>query len=87
MQIEIDEHLRMTLEFMQANIPEAKLLGVANAVPQAARLLWDHVPKEPVLVAALTKKKECSPLLQHATVLIPVDNCVGGDSAVAEDAL
>lgn len=44
--LKVDEHVQATLEFMQENIPSSKLIGVAEAIPQLARLLWND-PQEP----------------------------------------
>jgi hypothetical protein len=37
MEIVIDEHAKMVLEFMQENIPASRLIGVAESLPQMAR--------------------------------------------------
>ena len=47
MQFVIDEHVKAVLEFMQENVPASKLIGVAESVPQMARLLWDRFQQEP----------------------------------------
>ena len=53
MQLEVDDHLKSVMEFMQSNIPASKLIGVADNLPQMARLLWGRYPQEPVVGASL----------------------------------
>ena len=47
MKITLDEHLQSVLEYMQQNIPTGKLVGVAEALPDMARLLWSRYSQEP----------------------------------------
>lgn len=47
MKITLDEHLQLALEYMQQNIPANKLVGVAEKLPDMARLLWSHYSQEP----------------------------------------
>jgi hypothetical protein len=47
MQFQVDSDLQAVLEFMQVNIPTAKLVGVAESLPQMGRLLWGHFSQEP----------------------------------------
>ena len=47
MKITLDEHLQSLLEYMQKNIPASKLVGVAEKVPDMARLLWEQYSQEP----------------------------------------
>jgi hypothetical protein len=47
MKITLDEHLRLVLEYMQQNIPTSKLVGIAEKLPDMARLLWSHYSQEP----------------------------------------
>jgi hypothetical protein len=48
MPFEVDEHLKSVLEFMQRSIPTCKLVGIAEKMPEMARLLWGHYSQEPV---------------------------------------
>lgn len=57
MNLVVDEHLRATLEFMQASIPEAKLIHIADRIPELARLLWGQFPQEPLSVLTLQLPK------------------------------
>jgi hypothetical protein len=75
-----DNDLKMVLEFMQDNIPAAKLTGIAETLPQMARLLWAHYPQEPVQPASFFLKKECNQLPLSANECAPVPRCAGGDS-------
>jgi hypothetical protein len=47
MKITLDEHLQSVLEYMQQNVPANKLLGVAEKLPDMARLLWSRYSQEP----------------------------------------
>jgi len=47
MKIKLDEHLQLLLEYMQQNIPTSKLVGVAEKLPDMARLLWSDYSQEP----------------------------------------
>ena len=53
MQFEIDPDVQAVLEFMQGRIQACKLVGIAEALPQIAKLLWGHNPQEPVRVVSL----------------------------------
>jgi len=48
MHMAADEHLLAVASFMQANVPQSKILAVADALPQLAGLLWssDVAPEE-----------------------------------------
>lgn len=52
----IDEHAKSVLEFMQSNIPSSKLVGIAERLPQMAKLLWDRYPQEAVTAVELRSK-------------------------------
>ena len=54
MQFEIDPDVQAVLEFMQGRIQACKLVGIAEALPQMARLLWNHNGQEPVHPCSLT---------------------------------
>jgi len=56
-ELAIDEHLKATVVFMRENIPEPKLLGIAESLPGLARLLWGGRPQEPCLPLELRPKK------------------------------
>jgi hypothetical protein len=47
MQLVLDVHVKAVVEFMQSNIPTAKLIGVAESLPKIGRLLWDGYEQEP----------------------------------------
>jgi hypothetical protein len=81
-----DNDLKLVLEFMQDNIPVAKLTGVADALPQMARLLWSSYPQEPVIAASFFIAKECNPSPLPASECVPVLGNAGGGSVVAEGA-
>jgi hypothetical protein len=53
MDLVVDKDVKAVLEFMQTTIPTAKLIGVAESLPQLARLLWGHFPQEPYQGASL----------------------------------
>src|SRR3982074_1623082 len=86
-QLVVDEHVKAVLDFMQTEIPTAKLLGVADGLPQLARLLWGHFPQEPLSVIDLVLLKmdleNQSPQVSNESHLVTA--CAGGDSVVAVD--
>jgi hypothetical protein len=69
MNFEIDLDVQMVLEFMQKNLPVARLKGVAEAIPQMAALLWSRYPQEAVIAAFIRGKPlastECVPIRDH----------------------
>ena len=67
MQIAFHEDAKAVLEFMQSNVPTNRLLGVAEALPQMARLLWSGYPQEPLSVMRL----ESEPI-KHETQSIAI---------------
>jgi hypothetical protein len=85
MQLIADEHLQMVLEFMQSNIPMYKLVGVAEHLPEMARLLWRHVPQEPLTLLALRPIAVSMPceIQPVATESDPDQACAGDDSVAA----
>ena len=58
-QLVLNDHVKEVLEFMQSNIPTTKLVGVAEKLPEMARLLWGHFPQEPYMVLSLVRPKIC----------------------------
>jgi hypothetical protein len=52
--LEIDTDVRVTAEFMQQNIPAARLVGVAAGLQAVAPLLWGQHEAEPVQVLRLS---------------------------------
>ena len=54
--LEVDVHLEKLLDYMQNNIPAHKLIGIAEGLPQTARLLWGGYSQEPVRLFVLTAK-------------------------------
>ncbi len=53
MEVVFDSDVLMILEVMQSSIPANKLIGIAEVLPHAARLLWGNCPQEPVIAASL----------------------------------
>ena len=53
MQLEIDCDVKAVAEFMQANMPASKLLGVATAIGRLAPILWGHFSADDVYALAL----------------------------------
>jgi hypothetical protein len=50
----LDDDVKVVLEFMQEKIPASKLVGVAERMPQIAKLLWDRYPQEAVTALSLS---------------------------------
>lgn len=46
MRLEMDEDLKLVAEFMQMNLPAARLVAVASALKAIAPVLWDHYEAE-----------------------------------------
>ena len=44
MKFVVDEHLQLVLEYIQLNVPVAKLIGVSERLPELARLLVGSFP-------------------------------------------
>jgi len=82
MQFSADEHVQIVLEFLQSNIPANKLMGIAECLPQMARLLWGHFQQEPFIPIELRLPKMVgeNPSLQVATESSPVQACADGGS-------
>jgi hypothetical protein len=53
MELIMDGDLQAVAEFMQSNVPAAKLVSVADSLTAVARLLWSQYPQEPCTVARL----------------------------------
>jgi hypothetical protein len=51
MEVVLDSDVKAVAEFMQNNIPAAKLIGVAEALPTLASILWSQYPQESVQAA------------------------------------
>lgn len=52
-----DKDVQSVLIFMQSNVPGEKLLGLAEALPVASRLLWGHYRQEPFIPLKLDEPK------------------------------
>jgi hypothetical protein len=50
----IEPDVQKVIRFMAENLPVAKLIGVADAIPALARLAWGHCPQEPCVPVYLT---------------------------------
>jgi hypothetical protein len=82
----MDEHVKAVLEFMQENIPTAKLIGIADCLPQMGRLLWGKYRQEPfdsLRIESESATKVADRLRLVANESSPERQCVGGDSAAA----
>jgi hypothetical protein len=67
----VDVDAQNVLEFMQRKIQASRLIGVADMLPQIARLLWSQHPQEPCTAASLVvpKPTDCDLSRQGANVL------------------
>jgi hypothetical protein len=74
MNVEIDTDLKNVLEFMQRNTPTHKLIGVADALPKIAGLLWIRHEQEPIVAITMRETR----LISTEFALGP--DGVGGDS-------
>jgi len=84
MQVEIDEHVNATLEFMEPHIPASKLCGVAESIPELARLLWSHIQQEPCVSLNLghPKMAEANQTRSASIESSLVPACADGDFVV-----
>lgn len=46
MKLSVDQDVQAVIEYMQSNIPAAKLIGVAEKLPELARLLWSDYSQD-----------------------------------------
>jgi hypothetical protein len=53
----VEDDVMSVLEFMQRNIPTAKLCSVASRLPEIGRLLWGHYPQEPLIAVHLSEPR------------------------------
>lgn len=86
MEIVLDSEVRAVAEFMQSNIPIAKLVSVADNLPMLARLLWSHFSQESCHAAAFGAPKTGpeNRSLSDAKESIPDKRSADGDFAEAE---
>jgi hypothetical protein len=82
MQVEIDEHVKSVLEFMQGNVPTEKLVGVASALAEIGKPLWGRFPQEAFVPFNFCESKS-GPSQPTASESAPVLACAGGDSEAA----
>ena len=70
MTIEMNPDVQAVIEFMQATVEASRLVGVAESIPQIARLLWSDGLQEPCYPIALVLPKPtgCDPSLLGAIV-------------------
>jgi hypothetical protein len=50
----IEPDVQKVIRYMEENIVAARLVGVAAALPDIARLAWGHIPQEPCVAVQLT---------------------------------
>ncbi len=58
MQIEVNRDVKAVLEFMKDKVPAERAIGVADALPNMARLLWSNCPQEPCTPMFLSVPKQ-----------------------------
>ena len=59
MELILDTDVQMVLETMQRNISAEKLVGVADVLPQLARILWGRYASAPVHGCELRSEPIC----------------------------
>ncbi len=87
MELQIDGDLQSVAEFMQKNIPAAKLLSVAEDLPKIGRLLWARYPQEPSLGLMLSELTLTNGLQPNANECAPGMHCAGDGSVAGACAL
>jgi uncharacterized protein (DUF2267 family) len=86
MQFVVDEHVKAVLEFMWRRVPAAKVVSVAEAIPQLTRLLWGENPQEPVSAISLQVDPAIKREAQNQSRSVSIGSslgsvCVGDGSA------
>lgn len=87
MRLVMDDDVQRVCEFMQASVPTAKLVAVADGLASLAPLLWGTYQGEAVSALRLSSKpiSACDRHRpQDATEPCPVLLCAGGDDPAAE---
>jgi hypothetical protein len=82
-QLRMDEHLKQVLLFMQRNIPTSKLIGVADAIPMTARLLWERHEQESLQAIEITEPSISCGTRPDATESYRDRACADGDFETA----
>lgn len=57
-QLLIDKDVAQVISFMQENIPTTKLMGIADKLPEIAKLLWSHYSAEPFTLLELFRGQQ-----------------------------
>ena len=85
MEFVLDNDVQAVAEFMQDNVPAAKLRAVAESLPKLARLLWEDIPQEPLQPASLkvTCLGRADAQQPSATVLAGMPSVGDGSGAAA----
>lgn len=83
MELVLDSDVRGVAEFMQRTIPAVKLLAVAEALPQLARLLWENFQQEPIRAAMLQVTCLGRADVQPPNASVLLDSSGVGDGSVA----
>lgn len=85
MELALDPDVQAVAEFMQKSLTAAKLISVADVMPNVARLLWSQYPQEPCVGLKLSEAGVSCDSPRDASVSGPVPLCVDGDSVAATD--
>jgi hypothetical protein len=65
MEVHLDPDVQAVAEFMQRNIPAARLQGVANGIRDLAPILWGRYEKESVAALLLSEPDLPNVLRDH----------------------
>ena len=57
--LEMDEHLKSVVEFMQSTIPAEKIVGVANAISALAPSFWGQYGHDDIVAIWLLDDPIC----------------------------
>jgi hypothetical protein len=82
MPIIVDDDLRTVAEYMQANVPAAKLVATADALSAVAPLLWGRYERQAVVPLGLTLGHDPH-TRPSATERRPAEDAGGGSAAGA----
>jgi hypothetical protein len=82
----IDQDVQAVLEFMEKHVQACRLVGVADALPKFARLLWEHYTQETCCpMIRLESPKMPHPSQSNATESDLALPCADDGSAAVKD--
>jgi len=68
MTLVMDGDVKRVIEFMESNVPYAKIVAVAEAIQKLAPIMWGQHEQEPIRALGLSSPIECASLQQLSTI-------------------